>query len=232
MIGVGSMTVRDAPPVEPKRDIPTGQLAVPAADQTPYGQNSDPSEPDQSFADPRDEIVTHLPSLRAFALSLTRNGSSADDLVQDSIVKAWRNIDKFTIGTNMRAWLFTILRNTYYSDRRRAKREVADPDGVFAGQLASKPDHDGRLAMRDFFTAFAELPDEQREALILVGASGFAYEEAAETCGVAVGTIKSRVNRGRKRLVELLHMSETETMELTDRATVAVVNMSAGGRSL
>ncbi len=173
MIRVGSMTVRDAPPVEPKRDIPAGQLAVPAADQTPYGQNSDPSEPDQSFADPRDEIVTHLPSLRAFALSLTRNGSSADDLVQDSIVKAWRNIDKFTVGTNMRAWLFTILRNTYYSDRRRAKREVADPDGVFAGQLASKPDHDGRLAMRDFFTAFAELPDEQREALILVGGFGF-----------------------------------------------------------
>lgn len=181
--------------------------------------------------DPRDEIVTHLPALRAFALSLTRNGASADDLVQDSIVKAWRNIDKFAAGTNMRAWLFTILRNTYYSDRRRAKREVADPDGVFAGQLASKPDHDGRLAMRDFFTAFAQLPDEQREALVLVGASGFAYEEAAETCGVAVGTIKSRVNRGRKRLIELMQMGEDETLELTDIATVAVVNMSAGGRS-
>jgi RNA polymerase sigma-70 factor (ECF subfamily) len=197
-----------------------------------HGQNSDPQSPDESFTDPRDEIVTHLPSLRAFALSLTRNGASADDLVQDSIVKAWRNIDKFTVGTNMRAWLFTILRNTYYSDRRRAKREVSDPDGVFAAQLSSKPDHDGRLAMKDFFTAFAQLPDEQREALILGGASGFAYEEAAETCNVAVGTIKSRVNRGRKRLVELLQMSETETLELTDRATVAVVNMSAGGRSM
>lgn len=181
--------------------------------------------------DPRDEIVTHLPALRAFALSLTRNGASADDLVQDAIVKAWRNIEKFTVGTNMRAWLFTILRNTYYSDRRRAKREVSDPDGVFAGKLSSKPDHDGRLAMRDFFTAFAQLPDEQREALVLVGASGFAYEEAAETCGVAVGTIKSRVNRGRKRLVELLQLSDEETMEMTDRATVAVVNMGAGGQS-
>lgn len=186
---------------------------------------------DLAEADPRDEIVTHLPALRAFALSLTRNGASADDLVQDAIVKAWRNIEKFTVGTNMRAWLFTILRNTYYSDRRRAKREVSDPDGVFAGKLATKPDHDGRLAMRDFFAAFAQLPDEQREALILVGASGFAYEEAAETCGVAVGTIKSRVNRGRKRLVELLQLSEEETMEMTDRATVAVVNMGAGAQS-
>ena len=176
--------------------------------------------------DPRDEIVTHLPAMRAFALSLCRNGSTADDLVQDTIVKAWKNIDKLKAGTNMRAWLFTILRNTFYSDRRKAKREVADVDGQMAATLSQKPDHDGRMAMNDFETEFAKLPSEQREALMLVGAMGFSYEEAAETCRVAVGTIKSRVNRGRVRLIELLGLSEDEELELTDKSTMAVVNSS------
>lgn len=176
--------------------------------------------------DPRDEIVTHLPAMRAFALSLTRNGSVADDLVQDTIVKAWKNIDKFEAGTNMRAWLFTILRNTFYSDRRKAKREVADVDGKMAATLSQKPDHDGRMAMADFETAFEELPSEQREALMLVGAMGFSYEEAAETCEVAIGTIKSRVNRGRIKLAELLGLGGDEELELTDKSTMAVVNSS------
>jgi RNA polymerase sigma-70 factor (ECF subfamily) len=173
--------------------------------------------------DPRDEIALHLKPMRLFALSLTRDLSRADDLVQDTVVKAWTNIDKFQPGTNMRAWLFTILRNTFYSDRRRAKREVSDVDGVLAGRIATKPDHDGRLAMEDFRTAFEQLPDEQREVLILVGAQGFSYEDAAETCGCAVGTVKSRANRGRKRLAELLGMEEAETMELTDQRTLAVI---------
>lgn len=174
--------------------------------------------------DPRDEIVEHLASLRAFARSLTRNPASADDLVQDTVVKAWSNIDKFQAGTNMRAWLFTILRNTFYSSRRKQKREVADIDGEMTAQLSEKPAHDGRLAMKDFAVAFAELPDEQREALLLVGASGFAYEEAAEMCNCAVGTIKSRVNRARKRLTELLELDEDDALELTDAVTVAVVS--------
>lgn len=175
-------------------------------------------------SDPRDEIVEHLPSLRAFARSLTRNPSSADDLVQDTVVKAWSNIDKFQPGTNMRAWLFTILRNTFYSSRRKQKREVADVDGEMAAQLSVKPAHDGRLAMKDFSVAFAQLPDEQREALLLVGASGFSYEEAADMCSCAVGTIKSRANRARKRLTELLHLDEHESLDMTDAVTVAVVS--------
>ena len=183
-------------------------------------------ESSSAASDPRDEIVTHLPAMRAFALSLCRNGSTADDLVQDTIVKAWKNIEKFKAGTNMRAWLFTILRNTFYSDRRKAKREVADVDGQMAATLSQKPDHDGRMAMNDFETQFAKLPSEQREALMLVGAMGFSYEEAAETCRVAVGTIKSRVNRGRVRLIELLGLSEDEELELTDKSTMAVVNSS------
>ena len=177
-----------------------------------------------SASDPRDEIVDHLPAMRAFALSLTRNGTAADDLVQDTIVKAWKNIDKFSAGTNMRAWLFTILRNTFYSDRRKSKREVADVDGAMAATLSQKPDHDGRMALADFEAVFTELPSEQREALMLVGAMGFSYEEAAETCEVAVGTIKSRVNRGRLRLAELLGLVDDEELELTDKSTMAVVN--------
>ncbi|MSU89047.1 RNA polymerase sigma factor [Rhodobacteraceae bacterium 2CG4] len=177
----------------------------------------------KDIPDPREELVEHLPAMRAFALSLTRNRAAADDLVQDSIVKAWQNIDKFQPGTNLRAWLFTILRNLFYSARRKSKREVQDSDGAMMATLSEKPEHDGRLAMADFETAFAKLNVEQREALILVGASGFSYEEAAGMCGVAMGTIKSRVNRGRARLVELLDLKEDEALELTDKSTMAVV---------
>ncbi|QXT39104.1 RNA polymerase sigma factor [Gymnodinialimonas ceratoperidinii] len=174
--------------------------------------------------DPRDEIVDHLTSLRAFARSLTRSTAAADDLVQDTVVKAWSNIDKFQPGTNMRAWLFTILRNTFYSSHRKQKREVEDVDGDMAERLSEKPAHDGRLALKDFAVAFKQLPAEQRESLLLVGASGFSYEEAADMCDCAVGTIKSRVNRARKRLSEMLDLDENDKLELTDAATVAVVS--------
>lgn len=174
-------------------------------------------------SDPRDELVNHLPALRAFALSLTREGASADDLVQDTIVKAWTNMDKFQAGTNLRAWLFTILRNTFYSARRKTKREVSDSDGIHAARLSARPEHDGRLALRDFRVAFEQLPDEQREALILVGASGFSYEEVAEMTGVAIGTVKSRANRGRRKLAELLHLEENEEFSMNDQVTLAVM---------
>jgi RNA polymerase sigma-70 factor (ECF subfamily) len=160
---------------------------------------------------PRDAIVGFLPSLRAFAISLTRNVAAADDLVQDTVVKAWTNIDKFTPGTNMQAWLFTILRNTFYSDRRKRKREVPDPDGLHATRLAVKPDHDGRLAFTDFRQAFDQLSAEHREVLILVGGSGFSTEEAAQMMGVAAGTVKSRTSRARKRLAELMGLDDGES---------------------
>lgn len=174
-------------------------------------------------ADPRDELTNHLGPMRAFAMSLTRNSALADDMVQDALVKAWTKIDTFEAGTNMRAWLFTILRNTYYSHHRKARREVADVDGILSEALAQKPDHDGRLQMRDFNAAFDELNDEQREALVLVGAAGFSYEEAAETCGVAVGTIKSRVNRARARLAELMSIDDESAIEMTDAVTAGIV---------
>ena len=155
-------------------------------------------------AHPRDEIINYLSSLRAFAISLTGSTAAADDLVQDTIVKAWTHIDKFQAGTNMQAWLFTILRNTFYSDRRKHRREVPDPDGLHAASLFEMPAHDGTLAFRDFHRAFALLSDEHREVLILVGASGFSTEQTAEMIGVAVGTVKSRTSRARKRLSELM----------------------------
>jgi len=152
------------------------------------------------------ELLAVLPSLRAFAISLTGRHDQADDLVQDTIMKAWAKQEQFEMGTNMKAWLFTILRNELYSKLRKRGREVQDSDGVFTENLAQHPVQYGSMDMQDFKKALEKLSDEQREAIILVGASGFSYEEAAEICGCALGTIKSRVNRARQRLQELLQV--------------------------
>ena len=152
----------------------------------------------------RDEVVGMIPALRAFAWSLSHNGSDADDLVQDTLIKAWTNRDKFEPGTNLRAWLFTILRNTYYTNVLRRRREVRDETGEYAGGLRSPATQDWSIAMRALQAALQQLPAEHREALILVGAAGLSYEEAAEICGCALGTIKSRVNRARNRLLKLM----------------------------
>ncbi len=177
--------------------------------------------------DPRDQLIVHLPALRAFALSLTRNASAADDLVQDTILRAWSSFHHFTVGTNLRAWLFTILRNCFYSDLRRHRREVQDSDGIFAERLSQKPDHDSALAMRDFQRCFEKLIDEHREALVLVGALGFSYEEAAATIGCAVGTVKSRVSRGRRRLVELLQLQDGDSIMPVDAVQNAASSQPA-----
>lgn len=153
---------------------------------------------------PREELVSQIPNLRAFAVSLCGSPERADDLVQEALMKAWANIDNFEVGTNMRAWLFTILRNVYYSEFRKKRREVEDADGKIAANLATHPEQVGHLDMADFRAALNQLAPDQREALILVGASGFSYDEAAEICECAVGTVKSRVNRARSRLAELL----------------------------
>jgi len=156
----------------------------------------------------REQLVEMIPSLRAFAWSLSRDGSQADDLVQDTLIKAWTNREKFQAGTNLRAWLFTILRNTYYSAIVRKRREVQDADGAMAARLTAEPSQDWRVAFTDLREALAKLPDEHREALILVGAAGLSYEEAAEICGCALGTIKSRVNRARAKLLTILEAED------------------------
>lgn len=160
-------------------------------------------------SDPREDIVDHLPQMRAFALSLTRNPASADDLVQDTIVKAWKGFHTFTPGTNLQAWLFTILRNTFYADLRKARRARIAAVEPLNENMVGQQGGDTHLAMIDFERALGTLPTEQREAIVLIGASGLSYRDAADTCGVSIGTIKSRVNRGRARLAELLELTAT-----------------------
>ncbi|HEY0568259.1 MAG TPA: sigma-70 family RNA polymerase sigma factor [Xanthobacteraceae bacterium] len=152
----------------------------------------------------RDTILAAVPSLRAFAISLSGNVDRADDLVQETLLRALANIDSFQPGTNMSAWLFTILRNLFRSEYRKRRREVEDTDGSYAESMKSQPEQNSRVEFQEFRVALAKLPPDQREALILVGASGFSYEEAADICQCAVGTIKSRVNRARTRLAQLL----------------------------
>jgi RNA polymerase sigma-70 factor, ECF subfamily len=159
----------------------------------------------------RDQMIAAIPGLRAFGLSLTARSDRADDLVQETLMKAWKHHDSFQEGTNLKAWLYTILRNEFYSQIRKRKREVEDADGFYSSKVAVHAEQDGHLDMADLKLALAELPEDQREAIILVGASGFSYEEAAAICSVAVGTIKSRVNRARTRLSVLLNMEANET---------------------
>lgn len=172
----------------------------------------------------RDDVVGMIPALRAFAWSLSHNGSDADDLVQDTLIKAWTNREKFEPGTNLRAWLFTILRNTYYTQVIRRRREVRDETGEYANNLRAPPTQEWSVAMHALQAALTQLPDEHREALILVGAAGLSYEEAAEICGCALGTIKSRVNRARAKLLKIMDAEEPsdvmalETMASAHRA--------------
>jgi RNA polymerase sigma-70 factor (ECF subfamily) len=155
----------------------------------------------------RESLVATMPNLRAFAISLCGDEHTANDLVQETLLKAWANGDKFENGTNLKAWLFTILRNSYFSRLRGTRREINDEDGAAAAQLSTHPEQHGHMDMQDFLQALGELSADQREALLLVGAEGFSYEEAAEICGCAVGTIKSRVNRARSRLAELMNVT-------------------------
>lgn len=150
-------------------------------------------------------LLESAPSLRAFAISLSGHADRADDLVQDTLMRAWANAASFQEGSNIRAWLFTILRNSFASQYRKKRREVEDVDGEFAGRVPSPAEQEGHLSLDDLKGALAKLPDEQREAVLLVGGSGFSYEEAAEICGCAVGTVKSRVNRARVRLAQLMY---------------------------
>jgi RNA polymerase sigma-70 factor (ECF subfamily) len=170
----------------------------------------------------RDEVVGLIPALRAFAWSLSHNGSDADDLVQDTLIKAWTNRDKFEPGTNLRAWLFTILRNTYYTTVLRRRREVRDEMGEYAGALKTPPTQDWSIAMGALQAALQKLPAEHREALILVGAAGLSYEEVAEICGCALGTIKSRVNRARARLLKIMDAEDATDVMALETLAVAV----------
>src|SRR5215207_8508740 len=170
----------------------------------------------------KDAVLAAVPSLRAFAISLSGNVDRADDLVQETLLRALANIHSFQPGTNMSAWLFTILRNLFRSEYRKRRREVEDADGSYADSLKTQPEQSSRVEFSEFRAALAKLPPDQREALVLVGASGFSYEEAADICGCAVGTIKSRVNRARTRLSELMSVESVDDFG-PDRTTRAIL---------
>jgi RNA polymerase sigma-70 factor (ECF subfamily) len=176
----------------------------------------------------RDAMLAAVPSLRAFAISLSRNVDRADDLVQETLLRAMASTNSFQPGSHMSAWLFTILRNLFRSEYRKRRREVEDPDGGYVDSLKSPPEQHIRLEFDEFREALAKLPSGQREALLLVGAAGFSYDEAAAICEIAVGTIKSRVNRARKQLAELLSIDAAHEFG-PDHTTRAV--LAAGGRS-
>jgi RNA polymerase sigma factor (sigma-70 family) len=154
------------------------------------------------------QLAVVIPQLRAFGRSLSGNVDSGDDLVQETLLKAWAARDRYEAGTNMRAWTFIILRNLFLSQMRR-NRFRGEWDDLVADKILSAPaSQDKHVELGDLQRALQFLPESQREALILVGAGGFAYEEAAEICGVAVGTIKSRVARGRVALEAVMMGSD------------------------
>jgi RNA polymerase sigma-70 factor (ECF subfamily) len=160
-----------------------------------------------------DDMVALVPQLHTFARSLCRDGVRADDLVQEALARAIDNIERFQPGTNLKAWLFTIVRNEHYSQLRRRKFEAVGVDTDTLPEPSVPPEHDGELELRDLNRALATLSPGQRNALILVSASGFSYEEAATICGCAVGTIKSRVARARDTLMAIL---EGHTPDMDD----------------
>jgi len=155
------------------------------------------AEDDEAF---KRGLVPLIPHLRAFARTLTGDPTAADDLAQDAMVKAWDARASFQLGTNMKAWTFMILRNQFYSDKRRSWRQTQLDQEAAERTLVAVDDPSAPLALDELRRALNTLPDEQREALVLVGAGGFAYEEAADICGCAVGTVKSRVSRARRAL--------------------------------
>lgn len=153
-------------------------------------------------------LTEALPGLRAFALSLIADSSRVDDLVQETVLRAWASQDRFLAGTNLKAWLCTILRNQFYTECRKRKREIEDADGIYAGQLTAMPDQEGVVALSKLYAVLETLPARQREALLMVGAEGYTYEQAADLLKCQVGTVKSRVSRARGSLVELLGTEE------------------------
>lgn len=165
------------------------------------------------------------PALRAYALSLSRNESRADDLVQETMLKAWKNHARFEPGTNLQAWLSTILRNLFISELRKTKREVEDVDGTIAGTLSVEPSQGDRLEVRDLQAAMGRLTPEQRDAIILVTVKDVPYHKAAAMLGCPVGTLKTRVCRARDRLAEMLgHEGRTAVMVRSPRQTLAAAH--------
>ncbi len=193
--------------------------------------------PKRSAEDKRDfkrELTEVVPHLRAFARGLCGRPDMADDLVQEALLKAWAAQERFEPGTSMRAWTFVILRNAYLTDMRR-NRFRGEYDETVAERILTAPaGQEEPLHLSDLHRALLTLPPERREALLLVGAGGFSYEEAANICGCAVGTIKSRVGRARAALTSMMEDGDIPDRALTDpaahRAILEELDEVAAGR--
>ncbi|WP_428249040.1 sigma-70 family RNA polymerase sigma factor [Ferrovibrio sp.] len=169
----------------------------------------------------REQMLALLPNLTGFARGLAGQRAEADDLVQETLVKALSNTEQFRPGTNLRAWLFTILRNHFYSTKRQQRHEVADSDGSIGANQSVLPGQEDALLAKELAVALRRLPEPQREALLLVAVFGLSYEEAAGIGGCAIGTMKSRVNRARNRLGELLGLEAGQRASGSDAVMLA-----------
>lgn len=173
------------------------------------------------------QMLAHQPQLRAYAMSLSRSADKSDDLVQETLLRAISKVDTFRPGTNLGAWLTTILRNCYLSDLRRRRHEVEDADGCYSETLRAAPEQEGHMEYREFCSALRAIPFDQREALMLVGAAGLSYEDTATLCRTTTGTIKSRINRARSRLAALLSIESVDEIGF-DSQTRAVMAGNPG----
>ena len=186
---------------------------------------------DRSERDPaldkafKNELVTLIPHLRAFARTLCGDATAADDLAQDAMMKAWDARASYQMGTNMKAWTFMILRNQFYSEKRRSWRSSQLDPEVAERTLEAASNPIASLELDEVRRALAKLPEDQREALILIGAGGLSYEEVSEICGCAIGTIKSRVSRARDRLAAIIESGDYGQDEI--RPSSAMSNIIA-----
>ena len=175
-----------------------------------------PERTPEQKADFKRELTEVVPHLRAFARGLCGRPDVADDLVQETMLKAWAAQERFEPGTSMRAWTFVILRNAYLTDMRRNRFRGDYDEGVAERILTAPAGQEEPIHLSDMHRALLTLPPERREALLLVGAGGFSYEEAATICGCAVGTIKSRVGRARATLTSMLQDGDIPQRSLDD----------------
>lgn len=196
----------------------------------------DSSQPDQhvelSESDFKDLLVATIPHLRAFGYSLCGRMDLADDLAQDAMLKAWKARKRFRAGTSMKAWTFVILRNGYISQMRRNKFSAPYDELAAERTLAAPAEQQASLHLGDVHTALMQLNQDQREAIILVGAGGFSYEEAADICGCAVGTMKSRVSRARASLADILADEEGGVIGQSERPDGAMDKIMATMKQL
>ncbi|HKT52954.1 MAG TPA: sigma-70 family RNA polymerase sigma factor [Caulobacteraceae bacterium] len=178
------------------------------------------TEADDAFRSELEPLISHM---RAFARSLCGNAAEADDLVQESLAKAWKARGGYEAGTHLKSWLFTIIRNQFYSEKRRSWRQAPLDVEMAERTLIAPNNATGALELDEVRRAMMLLPDEQREALILIAVAGLPYDEAALICGCAVGTVKSRVSRGRDRLAAILQEGFVETDDILPGAAMGMI---------